>query len=292
MATPSVTFSNPTAGLLQIRLSGFGVGSAALTPEHQRVLRDRVVPVIAAGGSITVAGHASRSGSDTRNSALSLQRANAVVQHIKKEVRSQVRPTAFDVKSVTGNGEQAAATAGVRDGTEDPHYRAVTLAVWAKPVPPKIPTVVRTAPKLVSRTVKLTKSKIDTTGSSGAGADRFSGEDGAAWASLIAQVFFDDFNTIKNVETDSFPSDYVITEIRQDYSYEHDRRELASFSSERVVVSFKWGPSTPSVTYIRRGRMLSTTGRKILKDTGWETDKRVTIPRGELLSKLKAMGSR
>ena len=83
-----------------------------------------------------------------------------------------------------------------------------------------------------------------------------------------------------------------LTEIHQDYSYEHDRRELASFSSERVVVSFRWGPSTPNVTYIRRGRMLSTSGRRILKDTGWETDTRVTIPRGELLSKLKAMGSR
>lgn len=282
----SVTFTNPEPGLLQVRLSGFGVGSSALNADHRNVLASRIAPIVAGGGSISIVGHASRSGGDAANAELSLKRANAVADHLKTQAVLPVRRSAIDIRSLQGEGERAAARAGAADGAEDPYHRAVTLAVWSKPVPPPIRPVAA-APQMVPRTVKLTSATYDSGVSPAFGGD---GETAAALGSIARGLLFGD-NAIKNVESRVYPSNYVVTEIRVDQFHEYDSNGISNVTTDRTETHFTWGPATPSVRYVVRSRSSHIqSGRQLVKDN-WRVTKSAAIPRSQLARSLKQMGS-
>jgi hypothetical protein len=83
------------------------------------------------GGSMWVAGLASRTDSDAHNLALSRRRVDAVIQFLRKESPNNFR-TAVELPV----GERAAKLAGVPDNTEDEYWRAVVISVWSFPSPP------------------------------------------------------------------------------------------------------------------------------------------------------------
>ncbi|NNF38175.1 MAG: OmpA family protein, partial [Gemmatimonadetes bacterium] len=67
----------------EAKLYDFGINSAQLGEAHRRWLSNRVVPILVRGGSITVVGEASRTGSFRHNDALSLRRAKAVLAYLR-----------------------------------------------------------------------------------------------------------------------------------------------------------------------------------------------------------------
>src|SRR5690606_28763152 len=119
-----------TDGIIEAKLWGFGVNSAELRERHAEWLDDFVVPILADGGSLALVGEASRSGAAAHNRVLSIRRAKGVLEHLRRSVGvvrhvDATTSNGFDVRSVGGVGETAAAAAGRRDGTEDAFYRAV-----------------------------------------------------------------------------------------------------------------------------------------------------------------------
>jgi hypothetical protein len=109
-------------------LFNFDIDDATLKPKHQQWLDDNVVPFLGTATRIALFGTASRSGSDQYNQALSERRVKTVKDYL---LRKGARPGTI-VESAAG--EQPAARAGERDGTEDPRFRAVEVALEAKPV--------------------------------------------------------------------------------------------------------------------------------------------------------------
>jgi outer membrane protein OmpA-like peptidoglycan-associated protein len=120
-----------SAAVLTARLTHFAIGSAVLRPDHQRFLEQEVAPRLRKGGSVTLVGLASRSGSAATNQALSSRRMEAVLQRLR-----QLAGSRFRVNLATGAGEVAAASAGMRDGSEDASGRAVLLLWWQDAAPP------------------------------------------------------------------------------------------------------------------------------------------------------------
>ena len=119
-----------------VYLINYGVNESYLKQEHIEALDRYVVPILALGGYAVVVGMASRSGSPGNNQSLSQRRARGVLNFMyQKPGISQEK-----LKEVTiGVGEIPAAMDGVADGTEDPSYRSVWVAVGLTSVPPPPP---------------------------------------------------------------------------------------------------------------------------------------------------------
>ncbi|MCA9136307.1 MAG: OmpA family protein [Planctomycetales bacterium] len=131
-------------------LSDFDTGSATLKPPHTRWLDTNVVPIIRGGGSMTVEGWASPLGSDATNTALSRQRASAVVAYVRREAGRT-----FEFLEATGTGEDRARDQHVREGSNPGFYRAALVTAWPlrhpPPVPPPTPRPVVLASRIIFR---------------------------------------------------------------------------------------------------------------------------------------------
>jgi outer membrane protein OmpA-like peptidoglycan-associated protein len=126
-------------GVIEGRLIGFAIDSAALHPKHCAWLDKHVVPVLAGGGSIWITGFASRSGSAAHNRVLSKRRVSAVLAYLQRNVRRHVSyriGSDYSVIDAAGIGERGAELSGQKDGTEDSFYRAVYVSAWHRPTPP------------------------------------------------------------------------------------------------------------------------------------------------------------
>ena len=91
--------TDESAGLLKIAtLHHFGISSAVLAQAHREWLTQKVEPLLRSGGSISIIGQASRSGSAKFNEALSEKRANAVRQFLEQQTKMSFP---FTIVSVT-----------------------------------------------------------------------------------------------------------------------------------------------------------------------------------------------
>ncbi len=159
----------PRPGLL---IYNFDIDGDQLKPEHQEFLRQEVVPVLRRGGSVSIAGLASRSGTVSHNQALSRRRAENTLVFLE-----HVIPTGFLSRQVIAFGERRAAWEGQRDGTEDDRFRSVVLYVEERSVPPPdVPPVIDVTPTLPDEGVLDSVAHIlEVLGKVGLGAEIFVG---------------------------------------------------------------------------------------------------------------------
>src|SRR5262249_26565340 len=131
-----ITIYYKTATAICGRIDNFPTCGVQLEHGARTLLRTRtnIVPILRAGGSLSLTGLASRQGDPQRNLDLSRQRVDAVLAFLRAEAGS-----GFRVQSNVAQGEQAAALAGVRDGNNDEQWRSVTFSAWNRPAPPPPP---------------------------------------------------------------------------------------------------------------------------------------------------------
>ena len=115
-------------------LYNFDINGDQLKAEHETFLRKEVVPVLQRGGSVSLVGLASRSGSHSHNLALSERRAHNTLAFLRKAV-----PSGFAARQVAGFGESKAEQEGYRDGSEDERFRSVVVFTSLSPTPPVPP---------------------------------------------------------------------------------------------------------------------------------------------------------
>jgi hypothetical protein len=116
------------------KLYNFEIGKFDIKTEHFNWLIAVVVPKLRNGGSISIVGLASRTGTDAFNMKLSENRLHAVLNWLRAAV-----PNGFQVGIEVAVGERAAWLAGVKDEVEQEGWRAVVVSVWDKPTPPPPP---------------------------------------------------------------------------------------------------------------------------------------------------------
>ncbi|MBS0532230.1 MAG: hypothetical protein JSS22_22950 [Proteobacteria bacterium] len=116
------------------RLFNFDIAQDRLKPEHKTWLIQFAIPLLRNGGSMSIIGLASTTGTDSFNSNLSKQRADSVIAFLRTNL-----PKGFAVQFELALGEEAARIAGLRDNVEDEKWRAIIVSVWDKPVPPPPP---------------------------------------------------------------------------------------------------------------------------------------------------------
>src|SRR4051812_13973202 len=122
MSTPGrVNELNGAAGTKSALLSHFDVGSSSLKIEHKKWLDTVVSTLLRNGGSVTLLGLTSSTGTEVYNLRLSGDRAKAVVAHIEAKANKQ-----YPVKSEghQGWGEVPARLFGLPDGAENSYWRA------------------------------------------------------------------------------------------------------------------------------------------------------------------------
>ncbi|MEO5860628.1 MAG: hypothetical protein ABIR33_16980 [Pyrinomonadaceae bacterium] len=122
------------AGMTTAKLYNFQINKFDLKTEHKNWLINAVAPRLKNGGSISIVGLASRTGSDALNMKLSENRMRTVVNLLR-----QLVPNNFKVATELAVGERAAMLAGVKDGVEDEGWRGVVISAWDKPIPPPPP---------------------------------------------------------------------------------------------------------------------------------------------------------
>ncbi len=115
----------------RVLLYNFAIGHAEPKPQHCGYLLQNVIPRLNGGGSVSIVGLASRTGSSERNDRLSVARAHQVLRFLRGKASKQ-----FNVREFKAFGERKAAYDGQRDGVEDEHYRAVVLYLAPGPNPP------------------------------------------------------------------------------------------------------------------------------------------------------------
>ncbi len=149
----------PTRGNgLFARLYNFDIDGAALKPQHRQWLNSHVVPMLNAGGSISLYGATSRSASGEHNTELSRQRVNSVLVHLNNSAQGT-----FGLRRAEAEGEARAEARGQADGSEDEWDRAVVLLASRQPAPQPIPTVPQRRPRQrpqVSRCVERQFTKV------------------------------------------------------------------------------------------------------------------------------------
>jgi hypothetical protein len=107
-------------------LFNFDIDDASLKPQHQQWLDDNVVPFLGTATRIALAGTASRSGSDQYNQGLSERRVKTVKDYL---LGKGAKPATI---ADSAAGEQPAALAGDRNGSENPRFRAVEVSLEAR----------------------------------------------------------------------------------------------------------------------------------------------------------------
>jgi hypothetical protein len=115
----------------RLLLYNFDIDGPQLKPEHERFLQYFVMPTLRSGGSISIVGLASRSGSFSHNERISTQRAECVRSFLRMSV-----PNDFSVREFKAFGERVAKREHQRDGSEHERYRSVVLFLSAGPQPP------------------------------------------------------------------------------------------------------------------------------------------------------------
>ncbi len=122
-----------TGGEVNALLFNFDIDGVALKVEHRTWLSRHVVPLLKAGGSVTLVARASRTGANVINKMISQERLKQTIAYLKKEVKE------FNYKDLIAEGEEHAKKMGIKDGTEHEVFRAVQVAAWKKPEPPPPP---------------------------------------------------------------------------------------------------------------------------------------------------------
>ena len=236
---------------VEAHLHGFDVNSDRVPQVHQEWLKHHVVPLLAAGGSVTVVGMASRTGKGSLNQALSERRADAVIKCLR--AASQGRGVAVRFKY--GVGESEAAHAGQADGTESSYYRAVQISAWDKPVPPPPPLVKKPAGEKVKRVTSRRWYSVDS-GSSGGGGNPW--QDGGAGA-LLADLIRKEMARRERGGTDErtyawYPKSWVVVLVQESFTLSELRGGPVVTRSYDTRIKYHWGPPRHDVTLIKEIR--------------------------------------
>jgi hypothetical protein len=120
---------------LSVLFYNFDVGSDVVKTEHMSGLFQHIVPLLDAGGSATLVGMASRSGSEAFNIGLAKGRAAKTLGALARIVGDTGK--AAHAKLGYSEGSAAAARAGDKAGAENPRFRACVVTAWFQSVPPK-----------------------------------------------------------------------------------------------------------------------------------------------------------
>jgi hypothetical protein len=123
-----------TGQLVRAGLYNFDIDWPEVKKEHKDWLKANVFDILAASGSITLKGQASRTGRSAHNMHLSVSRLVEVVTFLRSRITAP-----FNIRRVDAVGEFAAAGAGQFDDLEDEYYRSVIIAAWRRPEPPPPP---------------------------------------------------------------------------------------------------------------------------------------------------------
>lgn len=229
-AAPEVKVLWDRPDTLGVNLTHFVVGGHLLRADHLKFLQNEVGPRLRSGGSVTLVGLASRTGSAATNKALSERRTNSVLQRLRIEGGA-----AFKVNNASGSGEEAARLAGQRDGTEDPGWRAVMLIWWKNPDPPPVAPPPEPPPM-----VQRWGAKSVTMPESSASANE-PGHNRAQQGQLLRHILFPSTidNRVKNEGAPVYvPEDSVLTAIR------FKLRQANGMNW--YDVDFTWSPRTAS----------------------------------------------
>jgi hypothetical protein len=266
-------------GIVSARLIAFDIDAALLPSRHLRWLDNNVVPVLNDGGSATITGLASRSGSDAHNLDLSKRRASAVVEHLRKKAPGQVlfnMNSGYLVKSVDALGERLAESAGQKDGTEDPFYRAVMVSAWHKrmPTPPPKPTP---EPHVDEPTLKRITSREW---------DKFSSRvpndpPGLELGELVGDIITGMTKGGSDTRTYAMvKARYVISHVFDDFIVNNDMGFGVSTTRYIKTVEYHWGPDIfdGGQVYLQKRQKQIETGR----DYGWKIVEARTYPRSEI----------
>jgi hypothetical protein len=215
-----------------VRLSHFAVGSHSLKPPHIAHIEKELGPKLRKSGSIHLVGLASRSGSAALNQALSKRRSDAVLAQLRK-----VAGSGFKVIASDASGEQAAALAGAKDGTEDPNFRAVIVMWWSKLEPPPPTEPPPEPPKFVqrygSKTVWLPEN----------GSKNFEdkGDTFADVSRKLRNTLLPDRQVVNDGPVLDVPDTYVVREIRTKL-HQKSGPIPGGATSQWYEVRFIWGP--------------------------------------------------
>lgn len=241
-----------TCGIVEGKLYGFAVNSVELKEQHIRWLDEFVVPILEDGGSVSLVGEASRTGSASYNKLLSQRRAQKVLEHLQLQQRTAF--SRYDLGSVSAVGELAAKKAGLRDGTEDAFYRAVLVRAWGKPNVPAPPQPKPDLPKTVRRVVMRrwvrVSSRTPRTGSPAA-----DGELGAALADLVKKAY--DTSTKGGSDDRHYAvvdADYVVVSVHEKYSLTEIGGLGVTTTTTSREIRYTWGPYSPTVTLHKEDR--------------------------------------
>lgn len=116
-----------------VYLQNFDIDGTDLKPNHQKALRELVLPQLEQGCSLTLVGMTDRLGSYQYNKRLSTERIHSVRCFLERMAKK-----AFRVDQLLASSEDRATTAGMRDNTRGDAFRAVAAVLWPSPQPRKI----------------------------------------------------------------------------------------------------------------------------------------------------------
>lgn len=256
-------------GRIEGRLYDFRIDSDTVLLMHSLWLKDHVVPVLTAGGSVAITGLTSRSGSIAHNLKLSERRANAVLTSLRLQVFGPMpyrMNTGFRVSHAIGVGESKARQAGQEDGTEDGFYRAVLVTAWynPNPPPPPEPKPKPTAP-LVRRVTSRRWNKFNTRSRTE------TGETGMELGDLLSDIISGAKDGGSDTRTHAMiPSDHVVTHVLEDFAVIDDIGMGISTITYDKTIQYAWGPPVEWIRLVKRSKHVLN-GR----DPGWEVKKDV-----------------
>ncbi|MBA8900213.1 OmpA family protein [Phyllobacterium sp. P30BS-XVII] len=267
----------------QIRLTGFAISSSVLTDTHKTALDQKIVPILKAGGSVSIAGLASRSGGTDFNSKLSTDRAYATYDYLKAATKGVVRARVGE--AVYGQGESVAAASGVADGTEDAFYRAVEVSAWTKITPPPLakPSA-NAAPAMIRRVVyaRAGNPSVEEKGFE---------LQGSKWADLADAIM--DHKLPVQKKYAMVPKDWVLIEIHETSYNNREPYGNVTLVTDVTEHDYIWGPKTPQVLYTHKslymfnGKRLED--RSMWKKRTWHVDPPKFVPRDKLVPITKKM---
>lgn len=273
-------YSEP--GRIEGRLYDFRIDSDTVLLMHSLWLKDHVVPVLSAGGSVAIIGLTSRSGPAAHNLKLSERRANAVLTSLRSRVFGPMPyrlGTGFALSF--GVGESNARQAGQKNGTEDGFYRAVLVTAWHNPNPPPPPEPKPKPPApLVKRITSRTWSKFNTRSKTEPG------ETGMEIGDLVNDVI----SGVKDGGSDTrtyamVPNDHVITQVVEDFAVIDDLGMGISTITYNRTIQYTWGQPVEWIQLVKRSKHVLN-GR----DPGWDV-KRDIYKRDEIWKRTTAPDS-
>lgn len=230
-----VIFSSGSANV-SAKLIGFKINSAILEFEHALWLDGHVVPLLLSGGSISLLGSASRSGSSTHNLGLSKKRATSVLSYLRHMTGGLFR-SRVDVDMNEGVGEKFAAWAGHADGKEDAAYRAVFLVAWNKPVPPPPPKPIQPPVRMLEMVTSRTYEVVNHPGN-----DRGTIHDGAHGVAL-AGLFNDALGKNEKITgRDFFPTNWCVIRVHEIYTSDIYRSVAGTSTRYKTEWHYYYGP--------------------------------------------------